>query len=402
MKKIHYNCGNDNGNSQHKLYINKKLFVQPNVYYKATKSPWKDDYSPTSLIPNLLDNLVVTIDSPSVNPGIYFIGSFALKSTDVVTSMDVRVGEKHLEDVPIINTLGLIAGKAIQDAFEEEKDLPKNINVTIDMATALPARQWNKDTARIFKERFIKDSHRVTVHIKQERVNVEITFEHVEVLAEGVPATFAIQSDLNGKVRKGEMFDQFAKDYNLPSVDGSYFKDKMILHDDIGDGSTEFVVTVGAKFLDEHIDGINSGIGHAIDDAMPDFEDKTGLGTISRQDYSRYLTNKGKFTARAIECLTVPLETQVRMNLQRLTRQFDKTKNEVEVVCVYGGGSIVMKDIINVLEEPLKTFVHSKGREAMLLYIPAQFATKLNAEGLAIFVDSPIFKRLKEMALVKE
>jgi len=65
--------------------------------------------------------------------------------------------------------------------------------------------------------------------------------------------------------------------------------------------------------------------------------------------------------------------------------------NEVDVIAVYGGGSILMKPYLASKLEALCT-----EREIKLLYAPEKYATILNAAGLDIFVRGNIFKALKK------
>ncbi len=76
-----------------------------------------------------------------------------------------------------------------------------------------------------------------------------------------------------------------------------------------------------------------------------------------------------------------PLESQVRQIIQNVKRQLTKARNEIDVVCVYGGGSILMRTI---LYPQLKELCDE--REIKLLYIPSEYAVQMNAMGLDAFV----------------
>lgn len=66
---------------------------------------------------------------------------------------------------------------------------------------------------------------------------------------------------------------------------------------------------------------------------------------------------------------------------------------DYEVLAVYGGGSIQLKD---VLWKELKEFCDSK--KIKLLWVPKEYATTLNARGLEIFTNLAA-EKLKESAV---
>ena len=68
-----------------------------------------------------------------------------------------------------------------------------------------------------------------------------------------------------------------------------------------------------------------------------------------------------------------------------------KANNEIDLVAVYGGGSILMR---NSLEPVLKAFCDRAKIE--VVYIDENNAVTLEAEGLNYFVNSSLFNALKE------
>ena len=97
-----------------------------------------------------------------------------------------------------------------------------------------------------------------------------------------------------------------------------------------------------------------------------------------------------KYHSRAIQTLRRPLEGQARHIVQNIRKQLTKARNEIDVICVYGGGSVLMKPIL----QPMLTELCEE-REIKLLYIPAEHAVTMNAEGLDAFVRGKIFEALK-------
>ncbi|MCK6259336.1 ParM/StbA family protein [Fictibacillus sp. KIGAM418] len=387
--------GNDNGNSEHDIFIDGRLFQQPNVNCAVDQLPWSEEQAPETIVRNLQENLIVTIDSPAARAGMYYVGKFALESGELIENIQVGVDYKYEIDLPIVNTLAQIAAVAVQKGFAEEKKLPASIDVTVDMATALPITQHSDESAAKFEKRFMNGPHHVTVHVGKQRVSVKVEFEFVKVIPEATPVTFSLQKDQDGNWRKGDIFDQFIEANNLPNnFNGSFFKNKRILHTDIGDGSTEYPITEGNKFLRQFVHGTNHGAGYAIEEALSEFNRLIHLPDSPRQFFSDVIKNPNhKYHARAMSTLKRPLEGQARQIINNIRKQLTKARNEIDLICVYGGGSILMQPILAPMLKEL-----CNEREIQLLYIPAKYAVTMNANGLDAFVRGKIYGAIKDRA----
>jgi plasmid segregation protein ParM len=114
-----------------------------------------------------------------------------------------------------------------------------------------------------------------------------------------------------------------------------------------------------------------------------------------RQFFSDVIKNPAhKYHARALKTLKRPLESQVRQIVQHVKKQLTKARNEIDLICVYGGGSILMRSVLYAQLKELCT-----EREMQLLYIPAEYAVQLNAMGLDAFVRGKIYEALKNKAV---
>ncbi len=402
-----FRIGNDNGNSEHDIVIDGDLIQQPNVIRKDNELPWQDDYiNLSSIINNLESQLITTINSPSIkDAGMYYIGEYALNSGKPVENFIVGQDKKHEIDLPIIATLSNIAAKAVKKYFNENKSIPgpeTEIQINCDMATALPVTQFKPATAESFSNKFLKGPHKVTVHIGPNRVNTTINFTFTKTLAEGSPVVFALMY----KVENGELvyrdgndpiFQEFAKTYGIDNIDGEFFRNLKILHCDIGDGTTEYPVTWGNKFKNEFVHGSNHGAGHAIDEALPEFNESIFLPDSPRQFMSQVLKDKShKFYSKAERAIKAPADMQSKHIIKNIGSQLNKTRNDIDVICVYGGGSILLRDY---MYEKVKTLAEQ--RDMKVLYIPKEYAVKLNAIGLYNFTFTPIYRKIKEIALSK-
>ncbi|MBD2846867.1 ParM/StbA family protein [Paenibacillus sp. IB182496] len=392
----HFYVGNDNGNSEHDMIIDGNTIVQPNVNCTVDALPWSEDQAPESFIKNLQDQLVVTIDSPAARPGMYYVGKFALESGEILDNLQIGIDLKCDMDLPVVNSLAQIAAVAVQKHYEEEKKIPEAIEVAVDMATALPVTQHTDETSAKFERRFMNGTHHVTVHLGIQRVAVKVTFAFAKVVPEATPVIFTLQKDAEGNWREGDIYQEFVDTYAVgKSFNGSFFKDKRILHVDIGDGSTEYPITEGNKFLRQFVYGTHHGAGYAIEEALDDFNRLLHLPDSPRQFFSDVVKNpKHKYYARAIKTLKRPLESQVRQIVQNVKKQLTKARNEIDVITVYGGGSILMRTL---LYPQLKELCDE--REMKLLYIPPQYAVQMNAMGLDAFVRGKIYEALKSKAV---
>ncbi|MCT4584046.1 MAG: ParM/StbA family protein [Peptostreptococcaceae bacterium] len=425
MKKIemYLSVGNDNGNSEHDLVIDGELICQPNVFAKVKELPNLDEVNPEYVVKNIDSNLIVTINSPSVNPGLYYVGDYARKSRH--RTHDIKVGAENSKvdsDVPVVNTLGQIAGYAVQKAYKDNPNLEIEIEVKVDMSTELPVTQYSNENAKKFAEKFMKDNkHQVTVHVGTKRVNVNVLFEFVKVLPESVPLVFRLQKLNKKRLEKiedekerenfakliEEMFKEFNERYNSVEekegdkvknivkddfIDGSYFKKKKILHISVGEGTTEYPKTNDIVFDPEFIEGSNNGVGHAIKEALTPFKKEFKFRTFTRQDYSNQLRDPNeKFHAEAMEYVETHLENEAEDILWYAKDEVEKANNDIDIICVHGGGSILMKDY---LADELYNF--GKETRIKIFYVPEKFAVTLEAWGMHEFTNSKLFKMLKE------
>lgn len=380
--KIYLKVGNDNGNSEHDIIINGDIIKQPNVFSKVRKLPNLDEVNKEFVLNNISDNLIVTCDDPV---GIYYIGNYALKSSQKVRSIEVGIDNNKIDsDIVKINTLAQIAGYAVAQYYKNGGNLDDTINVFVDMTTALPISSYSHKNGLEFAGKFLDKVHRVTVHVGTTSVRVEIKFDFVKVIPEGVTGIFALKEYDNS------IFEDF-NSKNKDKLNSSYFNNARVLHIAIGEGTTEFPITQGIEFNPEFIKGTNNGIGHAIDNAIEEFKSKKGLSKFSRQDYSRVLIDKNhKFHDLATEIVEPYIEDEADEILHHAKIEIQKANNEIDIVCVYGGGSILMKDY---LEEKLITFCNRA--EIKVLYIPSDYAVTLEAIGLYNFCNSKIFNILK-------
>ena len=389
MSQIIMKIGNDNGNSEHDIKINGKLINRPNVYAKVRKLPNFDEVNKDYVLKNIENNLIVTCEDPS---GIYYLGNYALKSSKTVRSIEIGIDNNKVEnDIILVNTLAQIAGYAAVEYFNTVGNFDDIIQTKVDMTTSLPVSYYSHKKALDFSNKFLSKKHMVTVHVGNSSARVEIEFTFVKTIPEGVTATFALNE------ASKELFEEHNKKYK-DELDKEFFKNAKVLHVAIGEGTTEYPITTGIEFNPEFIQGTNNGVGHAIDKALEEFKTAKGLSKFTRQDYSEVIKDKNhKFHEFALEIVEQYIEEQAEEILIHAKQEIQKANNDIDVVCVYGGGSILMR---KSLEKNLRSFCDRA--QIKLFYVPGKYAINLECEGLYNFTNSKIFATLKDKYTVSK
>ena len=89
-----------------------------------------------------------------------------------------------------------------------------------------------------------------------------------------------------------------------------------------------------------------------------------------------------------------PLEDEAEEIYRKAVDELEKANNEVDVIMIYGGGSILMREFLEPRLEDVARRIRSK-----ILYVDKEHAVTLESKGLYNFTNSAIFKVLKEKRL---
>ena len=405
MKKFEINlkAGADNGNSEQDMIINGTQLQQADVYGRVVgRLKNLEELDQEKFINNLEDNLVIGIaTSKYVNPGEYYVGNHTLRSGVTVRNTEVGADNNKVNsEVVYLNVIGQISAYAVKKAYKGDKTI-NDVEVTVDMTTALPIAQYSKKEAERFAEKFMEGEHRLTVKTPEKDYFVNIKFNFVRVIPEGVTTTFAIAGGseeifktYNQKVKEN-LKDKKDSLY-LEELNTTYFakQQRRILHISIGESTTEYPITQGLAFDPNFVQGSNNGNGHAIKKALPLFNEEFRCN-YSRQMYSDVVKNpEHKFHQDAVNYLMGPLEDEAEEIYRRAVDELEKANNEVDVIMVYGGGSILMREFLEPRLEEVARRIRSK-----ILYVDKEHAVTLESKGLYNFTNSAIFKALKEKKL---
>ena len=378
---LSFKVANDNGNNEQDMFINDYAVRQPNVYAKSSFLPNFEESSTEGVLKDIHNNLFVTIEGSS-----YFIGSYALRSGKPCRSIEVGTdNNKVSSNIVYVNTLAHIAGEAAKVAYLSEAPIDQQIEVKVEMATSLPVSYYSKEQGKIFASKFANKAHLVTVYAGAAEISVKIMFDFVKIIPEGVTAAHAFCCHK-------EYFETYNKSHS-DKITCEFMKTARVLHIAIGEGTTEFPVTYnGLAFDPNFIVGTNNGNGHAIDRVLIPFQKEFGLRGFTRQEYSEVLKDEThNYHETAMQFIETALEDEAYAILSEAKNVIQATHNNISVVCVYGGGSIMMR---KALETSLQDFCDRA--RIKLLYIDAEDAVMLKAVGLNEFVHSDLFQKIKQ------
>ncbi|MGN5651087.1 hypothetical protein [Bacillus sp. Brlt_9] len=405
--EISFKAAVDSGNSEQAMMINGEKILQPSTIAKETSNPFYEDKTLDHAVKTIFKQLVISINSTSVEPGMYFVGENAIQQGDSYKNMMLGFEDKHQSDVPVIMTLGMLAAKAVQAAYEKDTNLEEPIKLKVDMITGLPCTEYDQEIGLAFADRYTKDKHDVRVYLgKNKTVKVEIEFDFVKVVPEASPVVFSLWQDENGEVREGIIFEEFINAYKTDDednewndMDGNIFveedNEKKLLHIDIGDGTTEYPITVGLEPDQKFKKGSNNGIGHAVENSVDELAAEINVPSMQRHTVSKILKDSThKYHHTALRVVDNALSKQADEILRQAGKQMNSVQNELDVVVVYGGGSVLLK---KHLYPRLKKVCDTK--QIKLLYIPEQFAATLYVEGLNNILNSELFEQFKKQAL---
>lgn len=345
-----------------------------------------------SKIDDIFNYMDATFESPCLDEtDRYFMGQHAMESGNYPMIFDVGDGQQKSEQpLSFILTLGSIAGKALQDAWNTTHVLPEVINVNVKVAAlALPIQEYRR-----FRENYAssykKGVHVVTIQTFEQDVVVNITFENVQVLAEGASATYAIRAGGPALAEKLIQNANEASGQHIELTGEDIYGAKATMGIDIGEGTTNMpIYDSKGNFNADASMSINNGYGVVLDNAVKllhkkglHFENRKGLQTYLMDDMNMKFKDQQypevqKIVDTCIENFAKQIVDVYKQNM--------KTHNtQILVVYVYGGGATAMKYCL------FKSLVNSTrklngGMDAQpILYFDNPEARMLNRDGLYI------------------
>ena len=260
------------------------------------------------------------------------------------------------------------------------------LEITVRGALALPIREY-KRYRKEYAERIKSGTHIVTFHNFEQRVRVSVTFEDVQVLAEGASAQYAITS-------KGEAFINalLADCRQYINIDSAITAQDVMqatttIGIDIGEGTVNFAVFQNGKFNADASVTFDKGYGSILVKALDRLVDE-GMPFDSRKELADYLQTKPSAIKRAtynrvkavVDEETVAFVNEVKMQFVKV---MSRVGAYVEVVYVYGGGATPVRETLYpALAETGKQFA----AEYPILYLDSRYSRLLNRDGLVYIV----------------
>ncbi|MBR2758619.1 MAG: ParM/StbA family protein [Exiguobacterium sp.] len=375
---------NDIGNSETKMIVNDTLIKQPSVVKRLLSKPNVMETNVEKNIANLLDELIVHVTSNAIKrSGLYFIGKRANMTADKVENMNIKLGNKSKHDIPVLMTLSMLAARSVQLAYQENQELPPSISVDVSMTTAIPASEYSADQARYLEGRFTSNDHVVIVYVGETPVTVTLHFQTVKVTQEGIPALYALLESEN------EILKNYNEHYKKQAVPKD-FANKRILHVDIGDGTTEYIYTVGMNPVTDVCSGEKRGVGHATEEATQLLKEEVGgFLNLNRQQFMDIFRDPSHHLHDlAVRFMQEARYSQAQRILEDIQEKYSDIAGNVDVIAVYGGGSIQFKE---ELYEELLDFANTVHCE--VLWIPKKYAVDMNVNGLHVINEKILFKQ---------
>ena len=348
---------------------------QPSVVSLLSSKPDdSSDMEEVQIVKSLTDNLSVNIFSKGLKyDGMYYVGNKALSSNKKATNMGISLGQKSTQDIPLITPLSLVAAIALQTAYKQTNKIPKTIDVTLQMVTAIPSSEYNnnKKSAKDLEERFLHE-HTINLNVGEENVIVTINVKNIKVTEEGKTAMLAFLNSDPSILR------HFNETYKLNATPAD-FSDSKSLHADIGDGTSEFVFTHGYTPVPNSSHGEILGVGHATNEAIEMYrKEMNGLiGKILRQQFIETLSQNTDKAEIAKEQMEKATKGQAIAILESIIQSFsEQTSSSADYFFVHGGGSIVFKE--QMYKDLLDFAAKVSGK---VVWIPEEYATTMISRG---------------------
>lgn len=341
----------------------------------------------------LLDNLDVTVLSPSC-PGMSnrsFVGTKAVNSALPLTSMSLSSKRsKYSSNLPVYITLALIAARRLQKAATEIADgeFPRDLSCDVVMATALPVSEGAKRSVREeYAGRFGKVHHTVIFHNFLDPITVRIKFTKVAVLQEGAAGQLFLQN------HKSELLPSIQADLEktygpeMANTASEILDQKNTMTVDIGQGTTDFVVGLNGKLVQNASLSLNQGYGTVLTSAraaLDDFDSNQELIAYLNKKMPSYKRAAQDEVKRIVYEQLSPLTAQIASSTEAVASHASVNR-QVDVIYVFGGGSIPLDKQSNLRSVLVKT-ANDFGL-GPVVFINPKYAQKLNLLGLEIYLN---------------
>jgi plasmid segregation protein ParM len=292
-----------------------------------------------------LDGIHIRVHSPALkdNNVIYRVGNLATKS-DNPNELDPG-SSKSEEDQTLVM---LFASLALDAVREQNSGIFKKTNNVIEanytLGTGLPLREVKEGKDVGYRSQLLSSVHQVEFLVtpKYQGLKVNIKFDEVKVYPEGFAAYINLVMD---------------KDLNIINRD---LIDRRILIQDIGGLSTDVAVIKNRNVDDDKAQGFNIGVSESLEAIREEIRTKHGVELDSRRDVVDIITRKNdrnhimvKGSRTSVHDITDRILLELAKKQYRHLRNVWQKNSQTEICYFVGGGSIVLKDYIKMLNNSL-------------------------------------------------
>lgn len=349
-----------------------------------------------STIADIFNEMEASFDSTAVSDSTRrLFGMRAISSGKSMSEFDVSsTMSKAQQDLSGILILGSIAGKALQEYWDEHKALPEELlKVDARVAIALPITEY-KQYRKIYASRFKDTSHLVSIHNFEKPVRISIVVSDVQVLAEGASAQYALSYSPSGPALMDAMLHDLRKHgYTFEGVTAAdILQAKNTVGIDIGEGTVNFPVFQDGRFNQDASGTFAKGYGTVLEQArerlvaenMP-FGSRKALAEFMQQTPSPLQQARYNKVKRIVDEEILGFTTEV---LNEFHKVMSRAGSFTEVLYVYGGGATPVKE---QFYDPLLSAVKGLGGEDVMfpvLYLDSRYSRFLNREGLFVIAKN--------------
>lgn len=399
---VKMNVANDLGYGSVKAKVNDTKIHFPSVLALqreqdiAKPVEFDSEKEKLSYLSDMINHMDITVSSSAVKTqGRFLLGTAAVKSSLPMRAFDVNdFTGKSDNDLSIILTLGMIAAQRVALAVENGEDLSEQLNAEVNMTTALPVSEGKKNgIVDSYINKYVNSKHTVVFHNLKDPITVSLTFNKVYVALEGEVAQLYIQNSdikLKGLIKK-----DFAKNYPELATEievTDLVKIKNLLGIDIGEGTTDLVIIKDGKANAVSSTSLPAGYGNALQDAIDvlqtqnmNFEARSQLQDYLSQDVSPLAKRMQNKVRQTVFEQLAPFADKI---VEAASKTMRKAGANVEVLYVYGGGSIPMleqTELRQKLAQKMKDF--SGGIDVPVIWIDKSYAQILNEKGLELVLN---------------
>ncbi|WP_338787937.1 ParM/StbA family protein [Metabacillus sp. FJAT-53654] len=292
-----------------------------------------------------LDGIHIRVHSPALkeNNVIYRVGNLATKS-DNPNELDPG-SSKSEEDQTLVMLFASLALDAVREKNSEIfKKTGNVIDASYTLGTGLPLREVKEGKDVGYRSQLLSSVHQVEFLVtpKYQGIKVNIKFDEVKVYPEGFAAYINLVMDNELNIINRDLID------------------KRILIQDIGGLSTDVAVIKNRNVDDDKAQGFNIGVSEALESIREEIRTKHGVELDSRRDVVEIITRKNdrnhimvKGSRTSVHDITDRILLELAKKQYRHLRNVWQKNSQTEICYFIGGGAMVLKDYIKMLNNSL-------------------------------------------------